>query len=120
MSLLSRDAIAAILTVYDYQSLANRRAERAAKQRISGIKDLKTVPVDRLFKGLPIRGLKSVMTIQESAFQTEGEMYLFAAILAEFFTLYSTVNSFHELEVHASEYGEIYKWPAKIGRQPLI
>jgi len=120
MSLLSRDTIAAILTIYDYQSFSNRQAERAARQRINGILDLKTVPADRLFKGLAIRGLKSVMTIQENAFQTEGEMYLFAAILAEFFTLYATVNSFHELEVHGSEYGEIYKWPAKIGRQPLI
>jgi len=120
MSLLSRDTIAAILTVYDFQSFSNRQAERAAKQRINGIMDMKTVPVDRLFKGLPIRGLKSIVTIRENAFQTEGEMYLFAAILAEFFTLYATVNSFHELEVHGSEYGEIYKWPAKIGRQPQI
>jgi len=120
MSLLSRDTLAAILTIYDYQSFFNRQAERAAKQRINGILELETVPVDRLFKGLPVRGLKSVMTIQESAFQTEGEMYLFATVLAEFFTLYATVNSFHELEVRGSEYGEIYKWPAKIGRQPLI
>lgn len=120
MSLLSHDALAAMLSIYDYQSLTNRQAERAAKQRIGGIVGLKTVPLDILFKGLPIRGLKSIMEMNESAFQTEGEMYLFAAILAEFFTLYATVNSFHELEVHGMENGEVYTWPAKIGRQPLI
>ncbi|UXM95236.1 type VI secretion system baseplate subunit TssF [Bartonella sp. HY329] len=120
MSLLSHDALAAILSIYDYQSLTNRQAERAAKQRISGIVDLKTKPIDLLFKGLPVRGLKSIMKINESAFYTEGEMFLFAAVLAEFFTLYATVNSFHELEVHGIENGEIYQWPAKIGRQPLI
>lgn len=120
MSLLSHDALAAMLSIYDYQSLTNRQAERAAKQRIGGIVDLKTTPTDIIFNGLPIRGLKSIMKMNESAFQTEGEMYLFAAILAEFFTLYATVNSFHVLEVHGMENGEIYKWPAKIGRQPLI
>ncbi|UXN05085.1 MULTISPECIES: type VI secretion system baseplate subunit TssF [unclassified Bartonella] len=120
MSLLSHDALAAMLSIYDYQSLTNRQAERAAKQRINGIVDLKTKPIDLLFKGLPVRGLKSIMQINESAFYTEGEMYLFAAVLAEFFTLYATVNSFHELEVHGLENGEIYQWPAKIGRQPLI
>ncbi|WP_297323352.1 type VI secretion system baseplate subunit TssF [uncultured Bartonella sp.] len=120
MSLLSHDALAAKLSIYDYQSLTNRQAERAAKQRIGGIVGLKTLPLDILFKGLPIRGLKSIMKTNESAFQTEGEMYLFAAILAEFFTLYATVNSFHELEVRGMENGEVYQWPAKIGRQPLI
>ncbi|PYE85283.1 type VI secretion system baseplate subunit TssF [Phyllobacterium leguminum] len=120
MSLLDRDALAAILSVYDYRSLTDRQAERAARQRLEGIRKLTTTPFDRLFKGLPIRGLKSRMVMRESSFQTEGEMYLFASVLAEFFALYSTVNSFHELEVLGEENGEIYKWPARIGRQPLI
>lgn len=116
MSLLNRDALAAILAIYDYESFSTEQAERATKQRIEGILDLKTRPIDRFHKGLPVRGLHSEITLQERAFQTEGEMYLFAAVLARFFALYSTVNSFHELLVHGEENGEIYEWPARIGR----
>lgn len=119
-SLLDRDAIAAILSTYDYRSLYDRQAERAARQRLAGIQTLVTQPIDRLFKGMPVRGLKSRMTMKESCFQTEGEMYLFASILAEFFALYATVNSFHQLEVRGEEHGEIYTWQPRIGRQPLI
>lgn len=43
-------------------------------------------------------------------------MYLFAVILAEFFTLDVTVNSFHELEVHGSEHREIYLYMASEDR----
>ncbi|MCB5205264.1 type VI secretion system baseplate subunit TssF [Neorhizobium sp. T786] len=120
MSLLDRDAIAAILSTYDYRSLYDRQAERAARQRLEGILTLTTQPVDRLFKGMPIRGLKTKMTMRESCFQSEGEMYLFASILAEFFALYATVNSFHQLEARGEEHGEIYTWQPRIGRQPLI
>jgi type VI secretion system protein ImpG len=60
------------------------------------------------------------MVLREASFQTEGEMYLFGSVLSEFFSLYSTVNSFHVLEVRGEQRGEVYRWPIKIGRQPLI
>lgn len=120
MSLLDRKALAAILAVYDHRALNDRQAQRAGQRRLDGIVDLETKPYDRLFKGLPIRGLRSRMVLREANFQTEGEMYLFGSVLSEFFSLYSTVNSFHELEVRGEQRGEVYRWPAKIGRQPLI
>lgn len=120
MSLLDRKALAAILAVYDHRALNDRQAERAGQQRLEGIVGLDTRPYDRLFKGLPIRGLRSRMVLREASFQTEGEMYLFGSVLSEFFSLYSTVNSFHVLEVRGEQRGEVYRWPIKIGRQPLI
>jgi len=114
-TLLDRDAMAAILAIYDYESFASAEHERMSAQRIDGICALDTQPVFHTYQGLAVRGLKSVLRLRESAFHTEGEMYLFALILSEFFTLCSTVNSFHELEVWGEENGEIYQWPVKIG-----
>lgn len=119
-SLLNRDAVAAILSAYDYTSFSDRQAERASKARIDAIRSFSTVPMDRLFSGRPIRGLKSSMSIRESAFETEGELYLFTSLLAEFFSLYATINSFHELEIKHEESGAVYNWPPRVGRQPLI
>jgi type VI secretion protein, VC_A0110 family len=113
-SLLNLESLSAILTIYDFQSLTKFADRRAAKQRIDGILSLTTKPHTLIHKNLMIKGLKSILNVQESAFQTEGDMYLFMSILSEFFALYATVNSFHELEVHSVENGEVYRWPAKI------
>lgn len=120
LSLLDRRALAAILNAYDHRSHYNRQAARVARKRLEGIGAVDTRAVDRLFRGLPVRGLRSSITMRESHFESEGELYLFASLLSEFFSLYSTVNSFHELEVVGEENGETYQWPARIGQQPLI
>jgi len=119
-SLLNRDSVGAILAVYNYAALYDRQTDRAAKSRIDAISSFVTEPVDRLFAGRPIRGLKSYMKVKGEAFATEGELYLFTSILAEFFSLYATINSFHELELEEEASGTIYQWPPKYGRQPLI
>lgn len=120
VSLLDKDALSAVLAVYDFQAQADRRAERTSQRRLSGLLSIHTKPFDKLFRGQPVRGLLSTMKLQESAFQSEGDMYLFASVLAEFFTLYASINSFHELIVEGAENNEVYQWPAKIGRQPII
>ncbi len=120
MSLLDKDALGVILQIYDYRSLTDRQAERAARLRLGGIRNLSTRPADMLFKGRPIRGIRSILTLDETCFQSEGEMYLFGSILKEFIAISTTTNSFHELELRGENNGEIYRWPATIGRQPLI
>jgi len=120
ISLLSRDSVGAILSIYNYAALYDRQLDRASRQRIDAISSFHTQPVDRLFAGHPVRGLKSCMTVSEKAFETEGELYLFTSLLAEFFSLYATINSFHELEAKVEESGTIYRWEPKYGRQPLI
>jgi len=119
-SLIGRDNVSAILSIYNYAALYDRQLDRASKQRIDAISDFSTQPVDRLFAGRPVRGLKSCMTVKEQAFESEGELYLFTSLLAEFFALYATTNSFHELEAKIEESGTIYHWSPKYGRQPLI
>ncbi len=120
VSLLEKEALKTVIATYDFQARHNRQDERVSKQRIDGIHSIKTKPIDKLFRGQVVRGLKSEMIMSENAFQSEGEMFLFSSILAEFFSLYSSVNSFHELVVTGTQNNEVYQWPAKIGRQPLI
>jgi type VI secretion system protein ImpG len=120
MSLHDRKALAAIIAVYDTSALNDRQAERVMQNRADGIVDLATKPIDRLFAGRPVRGLQSVMRMRESCFESPGEMFLFASVLAEFLALYATTNSFHQLEVTGVERNQTWLWPAKPGLQPLI
>lgn len=120
LSLQDPNALRTILYTFDFGARVDRQREREAIRRLQGIESIKSKTVDRLFKGLPVRGMRSTIEMRESRFASEGEMFLFATVLAEFFALYATINSFHELVVQGLDAGEEYRWTAHIGNQPLI
>jgi len=120
LSLANPDALKTILSAYDFHAFFDQQAERAGQQRLEGIDGLDVKRVDVLQQGLPVRGLRTHMRMLESKFTSEGDMYLFATVLSEFFALYASINSFHELEVTGVENGEFYSWPLTIGQQPIL
>jgi len=121
-SLLNKDALISVMSAYDFLAQQDRQAERTATRRYDGIKSLVSKPVDMIFKGLPIRGLSTVIELDETYYLSEGDMFLFSTVLAEFFSLYASINSFHTLEVINIANNENYKWHwgAKKGQQPII
>ncbi|PJG57726.1 type VI secretion system baseplate subunit TssF [Aeromonas cavernicola] len=120
VTLLSRDALVQVLRTYDFPALHDKQAEQASRKRLAGIESIETAPVDRLVRGMPVRGLKSILSIRQSAFGSEGELYLFSTVLAHFFSLYASVNAFHLLEVVNLDNQERYQWPAQIGQHSLM
>lgn len=120
MSLQNVDTLRTILLNFDFGAKIDRQKERAAIHRLNGMLEIETETIDRLFKGMPVRGMRTLIKMKESHFASEGEMFLFATVLSEFFALYATINSFHQLEVLGTEMGEAYQWATRIGNQPLI
>lgn len=120
ISLLHIEPLRLILSTYNFQAYYDRQAARAHTLRMEGLTSIRSTPLDRLLKGSPIRGLRINMDMQESKFAGEGDMYLLASVLNEFFALYGTINSFHQLVVRNVDRGEEYQWPARIGQQPLL
>ena len=120
LSLTDLEALRTILRSYDFRAHYDRRAEREGALRLEGLKKIESSPVDHLFRGLPVRGVRTRLTMAEDKFSGEGDLYLFATLLNEFLALYASVNSFHQLEVVGADHGEHYQWPARIGRQPLL
>jgi type VI secretion system protein ImpG len=120
MSLAHVEALRLILSTYNFQAYYDRQAARAHALRMEGLTSIRYTPRDGLLKGSPIRGLRINMDMQESKFAGEGDMYLLASVLNEFFSLYTTINSFHELVVRNVDRGEEYRWPARIGQQQLL
>jgi len=120
VSLTSIEAFRNILAVYDFRALYDRQAERVSQLRLDGLLQARVEPIDLLHRGLPIRGLRTHLEMQESNFAGEGDMFLLASILNVFLALYASVNSFHQLVVSGVENGEVYQWPTRIGQQPLL
>lgn len=120
LSLLSKDALSSVLRAYDFRALVDRQAERVARLRLDGISKIESKPVDKILRGLPVRGLQSTLYIDQAGFGSEGDLYLFGTVLSHFFALYASINSFHELVVVNLTNQEKYTWGTQTGMQPLI
>jgi type VI secretion system protein ImpG len=114
------DALRTVLRVYDFRALVDRQAERISQKRLAGILGIETNPVDRMIRGLPVRGIRSVMKLDQQSFASEGDLYMFGTVLSQFFALYASINAFHHLEVVNEDNQERYTWTLQQGQQPLM
>ncbi|TWT41801.1 hypothetical protein RAS1_29240 [Phycisphaerae bacterium RAS1] len=120
LSLRSVEALRGILELYNYQAVYDRQAARENILRLEGLVAMESKPVERLIRGSPIRGLNIHLDMAEGNFAGEGDMYVFATVLNEFFALYASINAFTELNVRGTKFGEVYKWPLRIGQQTIM
>ncbi len=120
LSLLDVDSLRTVLRVYDFRALVDRQAERISQKRLAGIETIETRPVDRMVRGLPVRGIQSVLRLDQQAFASEGDLYLFGTVLSQFFGLYASINAFHLLDVVNTDNQERYTWTLQQGQQPLM
>lgn len=120
LSLLDIEPLKEILKTYDLPAWHSRRSAKISQKKLDAIQSIETVSIDRLFKGVSIRGLQSTLYIKQSGFTSEGDMFLFGSVLSQFFTLYASVNSFHKLRIVNIDNQEVYEWPIQIGQHALM
>jgi type VI secretion system protein ImpG len=119
LSLANVEALKVILETYDLPRYYDQHAEKVSKRLLDGLKSIRHEHVDRLHRGLPVRGVRTELTMNPEGYVGEGDLFLFASVLNEFFALYASLNSYHELRVQSTQ-GEVYKWKPRMGQQPLL
>lgn len=119
LSLANVDALKVILQTYDLPRYYDQHAARVGQRRLDGLKGISHTHVDRLHQGLPVRGIRTELQMDGEHFLGDGDLFLFASILDQFFALYASLNSFHELQVTTTQ-GERYQWTPRMGQQPLL
>ncbi|WP_347505567.1 type VI secretion system baseplate subunit TssF [Pseudomonas anguilliseptica] len=119
LSLANVEALKVILETYDLPRYYDQHAEKVSKRLLDGLKSISHQHVDRLHRGLPVRGVRTQLTINPEGYVGEGDLFLFATVLNEFFALYASLNSYHELRVQSTQ-GEVYQWTPRMGLQPLL
>lgn len=104
-------------------SLYGENSDASFRKQIEGILAIQSKPiVRRVTSSGPIvfgRGLEITVTLDESAFEGSG-VFLFGAVLTQFFAHYVSLNSFTETVLKTTERGEVMRWPAKIGQRHLL
>lgn len=119
LSLSDINALKVVLETYDLPRYYDRQAQKVSKKRLCALQSVSHVAVDRLHRGLPFRGSRIDLMIDPQGFQGQGEVFMFASVLNEFFALYASLNAFHELRVTSTQ-GDVYLWPSRLGEQPLL
>ncbi len=119
LSLSDINALKAILETYDLPRYHDRQAQKVSQQRLDALRSIRHTAVDRLHRGLPFRGVRVDLSIDGQGFVGQGEAFVFASVLNEFFALYASLNAYHELRVISTQ-GDVYLWPPRMGRQPLL
>lgn len=114
LSIADADALRQTLSLY------NLGRGRANRRRIEGILKVESRPLQRLIQGAPVLGSELTITVDESHFADDGDLFLFSRVLNEFFTLYASTNSFTRLRFRHNKKEEDLVCPLKIGKQPLI
>lgn len=120
LSLLSAEPLRAVIRAYDFAAHHDIQRARTTQMRLDGLLEVQTTPIERMFKALPIRGLRSLVKLDQDGFSCEGELYLFGTVLSHFFSVYASISSFHVLEAINTRNQEHYAWPMRSGSQPLI
>jgi type VI secretion system protein ImpG len=65
------------------------------------------------------RGLEVTVKLDETGFEGTG-VFLFGAVLEQFFARYITLNSFTETVIETLDRGEIVRWKPKIGHRDIL
>lgn len=119
-SLATVEGLRAALELYHFGALVDRQAEQSLRQIRSGIRSVQTEPTTRILEGLPVRGVAVRIEMDEDDFAGEGDLYLLATLLDEFFALHVTLNSFSQLSVKGLKHGEEYSWPPRLGGKTIL
>jgi type VI secretion system protein ImpG len=99
-------------------SLYGNENDPTIRKQIDGVQSISSKSVVRR---LPVpgpvsfgRGLELTLTCEEAAFEGTS-VFLFGAVMEEFFARYVSLNSFTETVLRTEERGEVMRWPTRIG-----
>lgn len=110
----------ALLGLYNFEENRDRSAFLANQKRIAGIVDVRSRAADQLVDRVIMRGREVALDVHQDHFAGLGDMYLFGSVIDQFLSLYASLNSYTQLIIKEVLKGDVYRWPARIGDQPLL
>lgn len=114
-SLADRDALTALLSsfgLHDGSDLAERRAQRA---RVAALRSVHVETVTRVVGGVAARGSLYRIELEQAGFTSEGDAFLFAAVLHRILALDAHVNTFSDLHVTLMPSQLSFRYAAELG-----
>jgi type VI secretion system protein ImpG len=102
-----------------YAPLGNAHTRR----QIEGLSAIRTAPIVRRVhqtgNAAFARGLEVTVECDETAFEGSS-VFLFGAVLEQFFARYASINSFAETVLRTNQRGELVRWPCRLGQRAIL
>ncbi len=117
-SLADKYVLQVVLETYDFPGFYDEKQRRKTRKMLDSIVDIRQTKADRIWQGLSVRGIKTELTLDEKGFLCDGDLYLFATILNELFGCFTSLNTFHQLQVNTTN-GVVYAWAPRMNQQIL-
>ena len=123
LSLLDEGGDNGAAALREMLSLYHDEFDAGARRQIEGIKHVSVRPVTRR---VPVpgpmtygRGLEITLTCADAAFEGSSA-YLLGSVLQHFFSRYVSLNAFTETVLNTLERNEVARWPATLGKRPIL
>jgi len=114
-------ALRDLLRLYADDTDPERRSVHA--QQIDGIVSVGSAPITRRVPTPGpitfVRGLELTLDFDEGKFEGTG-VFLLGAVLEQFFARYVSSNALTETVIRSVQRGEVKRWPATVGRRPML
>ncbi|WP_240042409.1 type VI secretion system baseplate subunit TssF [Photorhabdus khanii] len=94
-----------LLKIFDFSP--DRSLSRRIQEHINGIVRLENIPIDRLDKGVPVRGHQLILTLNPDCFANQGEMYQFSLVVTRLMTVFISMGVFLIMKVIDGQTGEV-------------
>lgn len=113
------NALREAINCHDLPRHFDQTAAKVSHRRLTALRAVRHHPTDRLFRGLPVRGVQSELEVDADGCNGPGALFLFGSVLNEFLAQHAGINTFHELSITSLQ-GERYQWVPRMGQQPLF
>lgn len=113
------NALREALSCHDLPRHYDQSAAKISQRRLGALRSVHHYQTDRLFRGLPVRGVRSELEADAEACNGTGELFLFGSVLNEFMAQHAGINTFHQLAITSLQ-GERFQWVPRMGQQPLF
>ncbi len=119
-SLADPHALGTILSTYNVRAHVDEQERRRMELMLEGIQSVASEPMDWIRTGVVMRGVRFVVTVQESKLGGDAEMFLFGTVLDRFLEMFSNINAVHQLVLQGLERNVRYQWDVRTGQNRLL
>ena len=121
LSIANAENLRTLLNLYVFSERQEQGTGSANRRRIEGIQEVTASRETRLIgRGSILRGQQVRIKCRPEFFAGIGDMYLFGCVLDHFIADYAGVNSYTRVELEDALTGALFKWPPRLGQQPLL
>ena len=114
------NSLRALLQLYNLQGLSDQAVGRANSLRAEAISGVTSSPVQRIVGGVPLRGVRTTVEVDEDKFAGAGDAFLFGQVLDALFADHVTLNAFNELGMKLVPSQREIVWTPRAGTKPIV